>query len=425
MKSTIQNPGDAFERFAKRPIRLDQTKCCYCVPVKNWMIILTFLTIVAGIIGILEVSGLFVTLYGLNTTAAKVLFGINAVGNIVFGAAGLAACLQCKPILMRYYLYWATLVFVFTVPFAGALILFRDPALTGIPHSHLIFGLFINIMFQLYFLYVGVLCLHQLHREKEQFGDMEDDFYLRLPLWMQTGAGESMRCCVCIPLQPGVVLLALGTMFSSIFSIFVIIFFPENEIVTGGLKSTSETRTMAFLLDILGLIFGAVGILGLMQKNASKLGLFFYYELGRACFYIPITIVNLVVGNLCGTYTHGIAQIYRGFYLGMSMFREVSSEAPVSCSDWERFFMFLNFAIFLLDCYFVYVAYSLWQVYRGRQQASYAARALAGEARLRDARQEFFKGQPGPAGAKGGYGGTSSGPMPEDGKPKQGFPMPR
>ena len=73
---------DAAEAWAKRAIRLEQTKCCYCIPVRTAVMIITFFTVLHGISVLLEVSGVYTVLFAMNTTAAKVLYGLFGIGEV-------------------------------------------------------------------------------------------------------------------------------------------------------------------------------------------------------------------------------------------------------------------------------------------------------------------------------------------------------
>lgn len=96
--------------------------------------------------------------------------------------------------------------------------------------------------------------------------------------------------------------------------------------------------------------------LGVMRKSAARLSIYLLFDVMRAFVVMPMALMALVVGNVCGSYIHGIAN------LSMAT-RFFSNEHPMHCNsgDWE---ILIDLSLLgLLDVYIIWSILSLWHEY--------------------------------------------------------------
>jgi len=96
--------------------------------------------------------------------------------------------------------------------------------------------------------------------------------------------------------------------------------------------------------------------LGMMRVSAARLSVYLIFDTIRMFVAVPLVLMALVVGNVCGSYVHGISNIARGsgFF---------SNENPIHCakSDWELLFWLTVWGT--LDVYIIWSILALWHEY--------------------------------------------------------------
>jgi hypothetical protein len=209
----------------------------------------------------------------------------------------------------------------------------------------------------------------------------------------------------CLPLEETVFVYICLEVIWCITSIICVLFFGVSATWIIGLKTTPSMRVLEFIISLLGLILG-VGFalksiwqhriarlriqqasaklvggerhaqeldvqeaaallrgepktaewLGVMRVSAARLSIYLLFDVMRVFIAMPMALMALVVGNVCGSYIHGISN------LAMAT-RMFSNEMPMHCNmdDWEV--LFLLSLVCFLDLYIVWSILSLWHEY--------------------------------------------------------------
>jgi len=208
----------------------------------------------------------------------------------------------------------------------------------------------------------------------------------------------------CLPLEETVFVYVCLEIVWCLISIICTLFFGVSGTYIIGLKTTPGMRTFEFLLSFVGLILGvwlgAVSIwrhriarlrlqqasvrhvgkqhaqeldvreaasllsgepktaqwLGQMRVCAARLSVYLIFDVMRAFMVMPMALMALVVGNVCGSYVHGIANLSHATRL-------FSNELPMHCTLGDFEILFWLSALCLLDLYIIWSILSLWHEY--------------------------------------------------------------
>jgi len=136
-----------------------------------------------------------------------------------------------------------------------------------------------------------------------------------------------------------------------------------------GLKSFSETWTIELVVCLVGLLFSFLGIMAIARYRtarasvgeygsarksaASRLLRYLLYYAVRVVFMIPMIGTNMVAGNVCGTFVHGIAAITGAFTTG-----------GLHCTAHDLQLVLIILVFVALDLYLLWGTLCLWQLYR-------------------------------------------------------------
>jgi hypothetical protein len=95
---------------------------------------------------------------------------------------------------------------------------------------------------------------------------------------------------------------------------------------------------------------------GTMRKCSARLSVYLVFDVMRVFIVMPMALMALVVGNVCDSYVHGVANISVAT-------RFFSNEIPMHCTlgDWE--ILFWVSVVGVLDVYIVWSILCLWHEY--------------------------------------------------------------
>eukprot|EP00746_Dinoflagellata_sp_MGD_P008830 gnl/MRDRNA2_/MRDRNA2_117727_c0_seq1.p1 gnl/MRDRNA2_/MRDRNA2_117727_c0~~gnl/MRDRNA2_/MRDRNA2_117727_c0_seq1.p1 ORF type:complete len:688 (-),score=85.97 gnl/MRDRNA2_/MRDRNA2_117727_c0_seq1:12-1871(-) len=208
----------------------------------------------------------------------------------------------------------------------------------------------------------------------------------------------------CLPLEETVFVYICLEVIWCITSIICVLFYGVSATWIIGLKTTRGMRALEFCVSFLGLVlgvyFGLASIwrhriarlriqqasvrhvgkvhaqeldvqeaasllrgepqtsewLGVMRVSAARLSVYLVFDVMRAFIAMPMALMALVVGNVCGSYVHGIANLS----LETRMF---SNELPMHCTSDDFSLLCLLGFVCLLDLYIIWSILSLWHEY--------------------------------------------------------------
>jgi len=214
---------------------------------------------------------------------------------------------------------------------------------------------------------------------------------------------ESPKVLGYLPLEETlIVYLALEIVFCLV-SLICVLFYGHSIMWLFGLLTTHGLRVAEFWLSLVGVIFGVFALLAIgshrsarskiqmasslrvgtkhaqeldvgeashllqgqpqvaswlktMRVSAARLSLYLIFDMVRMFVCIPLVLMGLVLGNVCGAYVHGIANTSNALNI-------FSNVAPMHCTLNNVYLLICIVCIFALDLYMIWCILSLWHEY--------------------------------------------------------------
>ncbi len=137
-------------------------------------------------------------------------------------------------------------------------------------------------------------------------------------------------------------------------------FFPSVGMAFGFYStSTTETRFLALVADVLGFYFCVSCVASVKQSDANGMRQYLMYQIFRFCVMIPVVVVNNLMGNICGTRT----EFSRSMGFEDPHDDNYNGTLQASCTAREHIYWGLVLGCFAAHSYFIYLTWLLYARY--------------------------------------------------------------